>query len=245
MEYHFDDPADDSDSADIPKTAFVRKHTYPGFPLPFIFGSGFYTRTGPADTMTQFVPVVLDSMGKRTSHFTSELALTNRGADTAMLNFTYTAEAGGGSGTATDMLGPHQQMIRLQRHRLSQGPGDSHSRNRQPDRDLAGGCLGVFRYQRGGPHHHPHGRARRARRTGLPGSSRKRGIPRRSSLSMRAARDPGGPLQRGCPEHGVGGIDHLEDHGLFRQSDRPQPAMWCEDMTRWDRGEFYQVQTKC
>ena len=62
-------------------------------------------------TLTTFVPVVLDSMGKSNSHFTSELALTNRGADAAMLNFTYTAEAGGGSGTATDMLGPHQQMI--------------------------------------------------------------------------------------------------------------------------------------
>ena len=111
IEYHFDDPADDSDSAEIPKTAFVRQHTYPGFPLPFIFGSGFYTRTGPADAMTRFVPVVLDSRGKSNSHFTSELALTNRGAEAAMLNFTYTAEAGGGSGTATDMLGPHQQMI--------------------------------------------------------------------------------------------------------------------------------------
>ena len=111
IEYHFDDPDDDSDSAEIPKTAFVRQHTYPGFPLPFIFGSGFYTRTGPADTMTRFVPVVLDSRGKSNSHFTSELALTNRGVDAAMLNFTYTAEAGGGSGAATDMLGPHQQMI--------------------------------------------------------------------------------------------------------------------------------------
>ena len=111
VEYHFDDPADDSDSADIPKTAFVRRHTYPGFPLPFIFGSGFYTRTGPPGTMTQFVPVVLDSRGKNNSHFTSELALTNRSSDPAMLNFTYTAEAGGGSGAATDMLGPHQQMI--------------------------------------------------------------------------------------------------------------------------------------
>ena len=111
VEYHFDDPADDSDSDEIPKTAFVRMHTYPGFPLPFIFGSGFYTRTGPADTMTRFVPVVLDARGKKNSHFTSELALTNRGSDAAMLNFTYTAEAGGGSGTATDMLGPHQQKI--------------------------------------------------------------------------------------------------------------------------------------
>ena len=111
IEYHFDDPADDSDSADIPKTAFVRMHTYPGFPLPFIFGSGFYTETGPADTMTRFVPVVLDSRGKSNSHFTSELALTNRGSEAAMLNFTYTADKGGGSGTATGMLGPHQQMI--------------------------------------------------------------------------------------------------------------------------------------
>ncbi len=110
--YHFDDPADDSDSADIPKTAFVRQHTYPGFGLPFIFGSGFYTRTGPPDTMTQFVPVVLDLTGKSNSHFTSELALTNRGSDAAMLNFTYTADRGGGSGAATDMLGPYQQRIR-------------------------------------------------------------------------------------------------------------------------------------
>ena len=111
VEYHFDDPADDSDSAEIPKTAFVRQHTYPGFPLPFIFGSGFYTRTGPADTMTRFVPVVLDSRGKSNSHFTSELALTNRGSEPAMLNFTYTPHQGGGSGAATDMLGPHQQKI--------------------------------------------------------------------------------------------------------------------------------------
>ena len=65
----------------------------------------------PPGTMTTFVPVVLDSRGKSNSHFTSELALTNRGMDAAMLSFTYTAEAGGGSGAATDMLGPHQQMI--------------------------------------------------------------------------------------------------------------------------------------
>ena len=64
-------------------------------------------------TMTTFVPVVLDSTGKNNSHFTSELALTNRGSEAAMLNFTYTAEAGGPRepATATDMLGPHQQMI--------------------------------------------------------------------------------------------------------------------------------------
>ncbi len=78
-----------------------------------IISAGFNPGDSPIemDVMTTFVPVVLDSMGKSNSHFTSELALTNRGSDAAMLNFTYTAEAGGGSGMATDMLGPHQQMI--------------------------------------------------------------------------------------------------------------------------------------
>ena len=79
-----------------------------------VISAGFDAGDLPAemDMMTTFVPVVLDLRGKSDSHFTSELALTNRGADAAMLNFTYTAEAGGGSGTATDMLGPHQQMVR-------------------------------------------------------------------------------------------------------------------------------------
>ena len=69
---------------------------------------------GPPDTMTTFVPVVLSAGGKNNSFFTSELTLTNRGSEAAMLNYTYTAhqpKEGGGSGTATDMLGPHQQMI--------------------------------------------------------------------------------------------------------------------------------------
>ena len=63
------------------------------------------------DMMTTFVPVVLSSSGKNNSFFTSELALTNRGSETAVLNYTYTAEAGGGSGSATHMLGPRQQRI--------------------------------------------------------------------------------------------------------------------------------------
>ena len=114
VEYHFDDTADDSDSAEIPKTAFVRMYSFPGLENilpPFIFGSGFYGPSTGTDTMTQFVPVVLNAGGKNNSHFTSELALTNRGSNAAMINFTYTAEEGGGSGAATGMLGPHQQMI--------------------------------------------------------------------------------------------------------------------------------------
>ena len=117
VEYYYDDPNDDTDSADIPKVGYARQFTgefsFGGrvVPINLIVGSGFYTTTPASDTMTTFVPVVLDSTGKNNSHFTSELALTNRGMDAAMLNFTYTAEQGGGSGSATDMLGPHQQMI--------------------------------------------------------------------------------------------------------------------------------------
>ncbi len=113
VEYYFDDPNDDTDSADIPKVGYAREFTgnfrQAGgiFPARYIIGSGFYGRT----PVTRFVPVVLSAGGKNNSRFTSELALTNRGSEAAMLNFTYTADEGGGSGGATGMLGPHQQMI--------------------------------------------------------------------------------------------------------------------------------------
>ena len=118
VEYYFDDPADDTDSADVPKVGYAREFIgqvlrTDGVILPvnIIVGSGFYGRAPGTDMMTTLVPVVLDARGKSNSHFTSELTLTNRGSEAAMLNFTYTADKGGGSGAATDMLGPHQQMI--------------------------------------------------------------------------------------------------------------------------------------
>ena len=118
VEYYFDDPTDDTDSADIPKVGYAREFIGQilrtdgvTIPVNIIVGSGFYGRAPGTDMMTTFVPVVLDLRGKSNSHFTSELTLTNRGSESAMLNFTYTADRGGGSGTATDMLGPHQQMI--------------------------------------------------------------------------------------------------------------------------------------
>ena len=58
-----------------------------------------------------FVPVLLTSTGRNNAFFTSELTLTNRGTEEATLQYTYTATAGGGSGTATDMLAPGQQSI--------------------------------------------------------------------------------------------------------------------------------------
>ena len=59
-----------------------------------------------------FVPVLLTSAGRNDSFFTSELTLTNRGTEEATLHYTYTADAGGGSGTATDKLDPGRQTIK-------------------------------------------------------------------------------------------------------------------------------------
>ncbi len=58
-----------------------------------------------------FVPVILTSAGRNNAFFTSELTLTNRGSEEATLHYTYTADAGGGSGTATDSLAPGRQKI--------------------------------------------------------------------------------------------------------------------------------------
>ncbi len=58
-----------------------------------------------------FVPVLLTSGGRNNAYFTSELTLANRGSEEATLHYTYTAAAGGGSGTATDNLAPGRQRI--------------------------------------------------------------------------------------------------------------------------------------
>ena len=59
-----------------------------------------------------FVPVVLRSKGRAAgSFFTSELTLTNRGSNTAAIQYTYTASFGGGSGTAMDSLEPGRQRV--------------------------------------------------------------------------------------------------------------------------------------
>ena len=65
---------------------------------------------GP-DCSSVFVPVLLNAAGRNNSFFTSELTLTNRGAEEAILHYIYAADAGGGSGTATDRLVPGSQRI--------------------------------------------------------------------------------------------------------------------------------------
>ena len=62
-------------------------------------------------TGSLFVPVILSSAGRNQSYFTSELTLTNRGEREARLDYLYTADQGGGSGTASDVLAAGRQKI--------------------------------------------------------------------------------------------------------------------------------------
>ena len=65
----------------------------------------------PAPAEATFVPVILSSAGRNNSYFTSELTLTNRDSEPAILDYAYTAHVGGGSGAASDVLGAGEQRI--------------------------------------------------------------------------------------------------------------------------------------
>ena len=62
-------------------------------------------------TGSLFVPVILSAAGRSNSLFTSELTLTNRGDGEVKLDYTYTADRGGGSGTASDVLPAGRQRV--------------------------------------------------------------------------------------------------------------------------------------
>ena len=62
-------------------------------------------------TGSLFVPVILSSAGRNQSFFTSELTLTNRGEQDVRLDYTYTADRGGGTGTASDVLPAGRQRV--------------------------------------------------------------------------------------------------------------------------------------
>ena len=119
VEYYLDDPSTmDDDETGTRRISYAVLVTAPpsagpiaGFEM--VLSAGFNPGDAPVDTdtMRTFVPVVLSSPGRNDSFFTSELTLTNRGSEPAVLNYTYTSTSGVGSGTATDMLGPHQQKI--------------------------------------------------------------------------------------------------------------------------------------
>ena len=66
----------------------------------------------PERSVGLFVPVILSSAGQNNSFFTSELTLTNRGTKDATLHYTYTADRGGGNGTASDVLAAGRQRVK-------------------------------------------------------------------------------------------------------------------------------------
>jgi len=76
--------------------------------LPASFRSSTSSTGNTADL---FVAVILTASGRSNSFFTSELALTNRGSQTATLRYAYTAHAGRGSGQASETLGAGRQKI--------------------------------------------------------------------------------------------------------------------------------------
>ena len=62
-------------------------------------------------TGSLFVPVILSSAGLNQSFFTSELTLTNRGDRDVRLDYIYTADRGGGTGIASEVLGAGTQRV--------------------------------------------------------------------------------------------------------------------------------------
>ena len=82
---------------------------------------GFVYDCGEADpaegnfrltTGSLFVPVILSAAGRKQSFFTSELTLANRGDEEVEVKLSYRADAGGGSGSASDTLPAGRQVVK-------------------------------------------------------------------------------------------------------------------------------------
>ena len=74
-------------------------------------GDAFAMKISDSSTPTLFVPVIISSSGIGGSFYTSELTLTNRGAQNATVELTYVDAFVGGSGTVTTTLAAGQQRI--------------------------------------------------------------------------------------------------------------------------------------
>jgi hypothetical protein len=108
-----------------------------------IAGSSFaVTQAGATSTQETvlFVPIVLDVHGNAGSHYTSELTLTNRGANSADVRLTYTGadSLGGGSGTVHVPLAAGRQLVVSDAISYLKGLGIS-----IPDSGSRGGTLAV------------------------------------------------------------------------------------------------------
>ncbi len=74
-----------------------------------VVGDGSVSDTNPGTS--RFVPIVLSTSGVNNSFYTSALTLTNRGTRAAIMDLTYNAAIGEGSGTSSDFLMPGEQRI--------------------------------------------------------------------------------------------------------------------------------------
>ena len=166
-------------------------------------------------TGSLFVPVILSSAGQNNSFFTSELTLTNRGEQEVRLDYSYTAERGGGSGTASEVLAAGRQRVETDALGYLRGLGVP-----IPE---TGNRIGTLRVAV------PLGSEVEAvvrtttvvpeGRAGLAylGVAEEEGFT--EAVYLCGLRQNGsGPLERGLPEHGSagGGRDHPQDDGVFR-----------------------------
>jgi len=74
-------------------------------------GDAFVVEITDNNVPAQFVPIIISSSGIGGSFYTSELTLTNRGAQNATVEFIYTQAFGGGGGTVTTALPAGRQQI--------------------------------------------------------------------------------------------------------------------------------------
>jgi hypothetical protein len=91
-----------------------------GIPIWSLAASGSTLYVGPAGRSllsyqipvqtTRLVPIVLD-VDTGSAHYTTELALTNRGTSDASVTLTYTASLGSGSGTASESPAAGRQLV--------------------------------------------------------------------------------------------------------------------------------------
>jgi hypothetical protein len=73
------------------------------------FGRGVFTVAQPG-AARRMLPIVLD-VDNGSTHYTSDMALTNTGTTPATVTLLYTSASGAGTGTATETLGAGRQLI--------------------------------------------------------------------------------------------------------------------------------------
>ena len=168
-------------------------------------------------TGSLFVPVILSAAGQNQSFFTSELTLTNRGEREVRLDYAYTADLGGGSGRASEVLGAGRQRVETDALTYLRGLGIA-----IPE---TGNRIGTLRVEvRLGSEVEavvrtttvvPEGRAGLA----YLGVAEEEGFDEPVYLCG-LRQNSRGPLQRGLPEHGSGGrgCDHRGPR-CIRESD--------------------------